>query len=316
MNPASLTAALKEESLQLGFDLVGATPAVASPDFDRLLQWLTKGYAGQMHYFSDRLDAYRHPNSILEGATSVLMLAMNYRSVEPAEAVAGQAKVARYAWGTDYHEVIRVRLHQLADFHRRSVPAAGVRGVVDTAPLFERRFGQLAGLGWIGKNTALINQRLGSWFVLAALLTTEELDYDAPTATDCCGTCRACLDACPTGALVEPGVLDTRKCISYLTIEMRGELSSEERAACGNRLFGCDACQEACPWNRCTPATGETAFYPGANMNPVEISELIALDEVDFRRRFRQTPLWRARRAGILRDLILFAGEINTNPKR
>jgi len=303
MNPVSLAAALKEESLRLGFDLAGATPAVASPDFDRLRQWLADGYAGQMHYIADRLDAYRHPNSILEGAKSILMLAMNYRSVEPVDAGPGQASVARYAWGADYHEVIRVRLHQLADFHRRLAPAAGVRGVVDTAPLLERRFGQLAGLGWIGKNTTLINQRLGSWFFLAALLTTEELEYDEPVAAACCGVCRACLDACPTGALVEPGLLDARKCISYLTIELRGEVPNEHRTSCGDRLFGCDACQEACPWNRHTPSTRETAFYPGLSMNPVEISELLALDDAGFRCRFRHTPLWRAKREGILRNV-------------
>ena len=303
MNPVSLTAALKEESLRLGFDLAGATPAVASPDFERLQQWLADGYAGQMHYIADRVDAYRHPGSILEGVKSVLMLAMNYRSVEPADAGSGQARVARYAWGADYHEVIRVRLHQLADFHRRLVPEANVRGVVDTAPLYERRFGQLAGLGWIGKNTTLINERLGSWFFLAALLTTEALEHDEPAAAACCGTCRACLDACPTGALVEPGRLDARKCISYLTIELRGDVPAEHRASCGNRLFGCDACQEACPWNRHSPSTRETAFYPGPRMNPVEISELAALDEAGFRRRFRQTPLWRVRLEGILRNI-------------
>jgi epoxyqueuosine reductase len=302
MNPVSLTAALTQESLRLGFGLVGATPAIASPDFEWLQQWLAGGNAGQMRYFADRLDAYRHPKFILESAKSILMLAMTYRSAEPAEARPGQAKVARYAWGADYHEVIRPRLHQLADFHRRLVPAAGVRGVVDTAPLFERRFAQLAGLGWIGKNTALINRRLGSWFFLAALLTTEELEYDEPTATDCCGACRACLDACPTGALVEPGILDARKCISYLTVELRGDVTERERASCGARLFGCDACQEACPWNRDTPPTRETAFFPGPDMNPVKISDLLALDEEGFRRRFRHTPLWRIKREGILRN--------------
>jgi len=303
MNPVALAAALKEESLRLGFDLAGATPAAASPDFDRLQRWLADGYAGQMHYIADRLDAYRHPDSILEGVKSILMLAMNYRSVEPADAGPGQARVARYAWGADYHEVARDRLHQLADFHRRLVPTARVRGVVDTAPLLERRFGQLAGLGWIGKNTTLINQRLGSWFFLATLLTTEELDYDEPALSDCCETCRACLDACPTGALVEPGRLDARKCISYLTIELRGDVPKEHRASCGDRLFGCDACQDACPWNRRTPSTLETAFYPGPTMNPVEVSELLALDAAGFRRRFRHTPLWRAKREGILRNV-------------
>ena len=295
MNGLALTTALKEESLRLGFDLVGATPAVAPLGFDRLRQWLADGYSGQMRYFEDRLAAYRHPDQLLDGVKSLLMLAVNYRTAEPAEAGAEQARVSRYAWGADYHEVIRRRLHKLADFHRHLTPAAGVRGVVDTAPLLERQFGQLAGLGWIGKNTMLINERFGSWLFLAALLSTEEMAYDQPSVADRCGSCRSCLDACPTGALVEPHRLDARKCISYLTIELRGPIPPEFRAVCGNRLFGCDACQEACPWNRRTPATAEPAFQPGPGMNPVQLAELAALDEEAFRRRFRHTPLWRAR---------------------
>jgi len=313
MNSVSLTTALKEESSRLGFDLAGATPAIALPDFDHLSRWLADGYAAEMRYFADRLDAYRHPCSVLEGVKSILMLAVNYRTIEPIEPGDGQARVSRYAWGADYHEVIHDRLHQLADFHRKLVPTARVRGVVDTAPLFEKRFGQLAGLGSIGKNTTLVNQRFGSWFFLAALLTTEELVYDEPSAADCCGTCRACLDACPTGALVEPGRLDARKCISYLTTQARGGgavkgdspifAETKTRTVPGGWLFGCDACQEACPWNRHTPSTTELAFYPGPKMNPVEISELPALDEPGFRRRFRHTPLWRASREAILRNL-------------
>ncbi len=302
LNAAALTAALKEESRRLGFDQAGATPAVSSPDFDRFQEWITQGNAGQMHYLADRLDAYRHPHALLPEAKSILMLAMNYRTVEPVEPGPGQAKISRYAWGADYHETIRHRLHQLADFHRQLTPGAGIRGVVDTAPLLERRFGQLAGLGWIGKNTMLINPQLGSWFFLAALLTTEELAYDEPTAADRCGSCRACIDACPTGAIVEPHRLDARKCISYLTIELRGDTPEPWRASCGNRLFGCDACQEVCPWNRRTPTTTEPSFQPGLGMNPVTIAELTALDEDSFRQRFRHTPLWRARREGILRN--------------
>lgn len=301
MNAASLTAALKEESFRLGFDLAGATPAVALPDSERLRQWVADGFSGQMHYIADHLEAYRHPSYVLDGVRSILVLGTNYRTVEPIEPGQGQARVARSAWGTDYHEVIRDRLHQLADFHRRLVPTAGVRGTVDSAPLPEKRLGQLAGLGWIGKHTILINPRFGSWLFLAALLTTEELEYDEPAA-DHCGTCRACLDACPTGALIEPGRIDARKCIAYLTIENRGETPEEHRAACGNWLFGCDACQNACPWNRETPSTSEPAFYPGPKMNPVEISELLALDEAGFRSRFRHTPLWRAKLEGILRN--------------
>ncbi len=302
MTAAALTAALKEESRRLGFDLAGASPAMTPSDFDRFRQWIAQGNAGQMDYLANRLDAYRHPHALLPEAKSILMLAMNYRTVEPSEPGPGQAKVSRYAWGTDYHETIRERLHQLADFHRRITPGAAVRGIVDTAPLLERSFGRQAGLGWIGKNTMLINPELGSWFFLAALLTTEELTYDEPTAGDRCGSCRACIDACPTGALIEPHCLDARKCISYLTIELRGETPEPLRASCGNRLFGCDACQEACPWNRRTPSTSEPSFQPSPGMNPVDLTEITALDEDSFRRRFRHTPLWRARREGILRN--------------
>jgi epoxyqueuosine reductase len=308
MDAAALSAALKEESFRLGFDLAGAAPAVAPPSFDRLRQWLADGFAGRMRYLADRLDAYRDPGRVLEGARSVLMLAANYRTVEPAPAGPGQARVARYAWGGDYHEVLRRRLRKLADLHRRLVPGAGVRGVVDTAPLLEREFGRLAGLGWVGKNTLLIHPRLGSWFFLAALLSTEELVYDEPSGANRCGSCRMCLDACPTGALVEPYRLDARKCISYLTIELHGAVPAELQTACRSRLFGCDACQEACPWNRRTPIGTETAFQPGPGMNPVELAEVLALDEEAFRRRFRHTPLWRPRREGILRNAGLAGG--------
>ena len=303
MNAAVLTAALKDEALRLGFDLVAATPAIASPDFDRLQQWLAEGRAGEMHFFADRLAAYRHPDQLLDGAKSVLMLATNYRTVEPVKPGPGQAAVSRYAWGADYHELIRRRLHGLADYHRRLVPGASVRGVVDTAPLLERQFGRLAGVGWIGKNTLLINERFGSWLFLAALLTSEELAYESSPAADRCGSCRRCLDACPTGALFEPHRLDARKCIGYLTIESRGHMPDEVRGACGRRLFGCDACQEACPWNHQTPITAENGFYPAPGMNPVQLDDVASLDEEGFRRRFRHTPLWRAKREGILRNM-------------
>jgi epoxyqueuosine reductase len=307
MDPISLTAALKEEALRLGFDMAGAAAAITPPDFERLRQWIAEGNAGQMHYLADRLDAYRHPDRVLDGAKSLLMLATNYRTVEPVEPGPGQARVSRYAWGDDYHEVIRQRLHKLADFHRRLVPTAAVRGVVDTAPLLERRYSQLAGLGWIGKNTMLINERLGSWIFLAALLTTEELAYDEPYAANRCGSCRACLDACPTGALVEPNRLDARKCISYLTIELRGEVPAELQSASGDWLFGCDVCQAVCPWNRRAPTTAEPAFQPGPGMNPVNIVELLGMDEEGFRRRFRHTPLWRAKYEGIRRNAMMAA---------
>ncbi|OHB70076.1 MAG: tRNA epoxyqueuosine(34) reductase QueG [Planctomycetes bacterium RBG_13_63_9] len=308
MTPESLTAALKQEAMRLGFELTGAVPAATPPGIGRFEQWLADGYAGEMHYLGDRADAYRHPGHVLDGAEAILMLGSGYRTVEPADTGPGQGRVSRYAWGTDYHELIRQRLHRLADFHRQLVPGVAVRGVVDTAPLLEREFAQLAGLGWIGKNTMLIHRRYGSWILLAALLTSEPLAYDWPCEVDRCGTCRACLDACPTGALVEPRRLDARRCISYLTVELRESISAELREPLGDRLFGCDACQEVCPWNRRAPSSVQRGLRPEAGMNPVGLAELFSLDEAAFGERLRHTPLWRAKRQGILRNAAIVLG--------
>ncbi|NQU21627.1 MAG: tRNA epoxyqueuosine(34) reductase QueG [Candidatus Nealsonbacteria bacterium] len=302
MSPDGLTTALKEEATRLGFDLAGATAAAAPPGIDRFRQWLADGYAADMQYMADRAEAYEHPRHVLDGAKSILMLAMNYRTVEPAPTAAGQGKVARYAWGVDYHDLIRRQLRRLADFHRRLVPDARARGVVDTAPLLERQFAQLAGLGWIGKNTCLINDRFGSWLFLAALLTTEELRHDEPAERDRCGSCRACLDACPTGALAEPYRLDARRCASYLSVELRGPIPPKSCAALGDRLFGCDACQQACPANCDTPATAAEGFQPAPGMNPVALAELFAMDEEGFHQQFGRSPIRRCGREGLLRN--------------
>ncbi len=223
----TISQAIKVWAKRLGFDLCGICPAVAPPGVDRFQAWLEAGYAGEMHYLPDRAEAASDPRYVLDGARSIVMLAMNYRTVEPGSAEPGQGRVSRYAWGGDYHDLIRERLTKLADSLRTLVPAAKVRGVVDTAPLLEREFAQLAGLGWIGKNTLLLNKQMGSWFFLAALLTDLELESDSPHETDHCGTCRACLDACPTQAFVDAYVLDARRCISYLTIELRQPIPLE-----------------------------------------------------------------------------------------
>ena len=300
MSPEDLTARLKAEAQRLGFDLAGATAAVAPPRIGALQQWLADGFAGQMEYIPRRAAAYEHPKHVLDGVRSLLMLALAYRTEEPAEPAPGQGMIARYAWGTDYHDVIRERLHALADFHRQLTPGAAVRGVVDTAPLLEREFAELAGLGWVGKNTLLLNRRLGSWFFLAALLTSETLVYDEPMTTGHCGTCRACIDACPTGAIVEPYRLDARKCISYLTIELREPIPPEQRESIGPRIFGCDICQDVCPFNRRPPPTAEPAFQPRPDSNPIELAELLRMDEAAFAERFRGSPVLRARRRGLL----------------
>jgi epoxyqueuosine reductase len=237
------------------------------------------------------------------------MLGLHYRTAEPAAAEIGQGRVARYAWGTaDYHDLIRERLHDLADYLRQLVPDAATRGVVDTAPLLEREFAQLAGLGWIGKNTLLLNRDAGSYFFLAALLTDVELAYDAPQESDHCGSCAACLDACPTNAFPQAGVLDASRCVSYLTIELRDHVPAALRAGIGDWVFGCDVCQEVCPWNRFAPVSAIAELQPLESMNPVELAELFSLSEADFRRRFRKTPLWRPHREGLLRNAAIVLG--------
>jgi epoxyqueuosine reductase len=282
---------------------------MAPPGAARLGEWLAAGYAGQMRYLADRREAYADPNRVLDGVRSIVMVAMNYRTAEPTEAAAGQGRVSRYAWGdTDYHDLIRQRLNGLAEQILELSPAAQVRGVVDTAPLLEREFAQLAGLGWIGKNTLLLNRDAGSWFFLGALLTDIELQYDAPHETDHCGTCRACLDACPTDAFPQPYVLDASRCISYLTIELRDTIPDELRSGVGDWLFGCDVCQDVCPWNSRAPISTHAAFEPRADSNPTDLIALFALSDEEFRARFRKTPLWRPRRRGILRNAAIVLG--------
>lgn len=309
MDPAKLTNDLKRFAGELGFSQCGVCPAVSPSGASRLDEWLAAGYAGEMHYLADRRDAYDHPGHVLDGVRSVVMLAMNYRTAEPAAAGEGQGRVSRYAWGeTDYHDLIRDRLNSLCDFLSAELPTARIRGVVDTAPFLEREFAQLAGLGWVGKNTLLLNREHGSWFFLAALLTDIELAYDAAHETDHCGTCRACLDACPTGAFPQPYVLDATRCISYLTIELRGAIPAELRPGMGDWLFGCDVCQDVCPWNSRAPLSREAAFAPRANSNPIDLIALFDLDDAAFRARFRHTPLWRARRRGVLRNAAIALG--------
>jgi epoxyqueuosine reductase len=309
MNVVELTKELKQKAMDLGFCLTGATPAVAPPGVARLDEWLAAGYAGQMDYLADRRDAYEHPRHVLDGVRSILMLAIDYTTAVPKATQPGEGRVSRYAWGShDYHDLVRARLNELADMLRNRVASAQVRGVVDTAPLMERELAQLAGLGWIGKNTLLLNRDRGSWFFLAALLTDLELAYDAPYESDHCGSCRACLDACPTNAFPEPYVLDASRCISYLTIELRDAMPLELRAGVGDWLFGCDVCQEVCPWNSRAQVSHEPAFAPLRESNPLALAELFDLDEAEFRRRYRHTALWRSKRRGLLRNAAIVLG--------
>ncbi len=270
--------------------------------------WLENGYAGEMQYLEKRASAYSHPSHVLDGCRSVLMLALPYRTVEPSVTGHESGKVARYALGElDYHDVIHERLKQLKRWLEERSPGALVRGVVDTAPLLEREFAEAAGLGWVGKNTLLLNRAWGSYFFLAALLTDLTLDVDPPQDKGYCGTCTACLDACPTDAFVEPYVLDATRCLSYLTIEHRGPIDDKLAEHFDQWIFGCDICQEVCPWNRKAKFSEETVFQPYAKLADLSIEELLQLNESSFRERFRHTPMWRTKRRGMIRNGMLIA---------
>jgi len=267
-----------------------------------------------MTYLSARLDAYRHPSRLLAGVRSLLMLAVSYRTVGPAPTEPGQGRVSCYAWSArDYHDILHGKLRQLGQFARQLWSGVQVRGVVDTAPLLEREFAGLAGLGWIGKNTMLMNREAGSWLFLAALLLDQDLDFDRSCSEQHCGNCTACLDACPTRALSQPYVLDATRCISYLTIELQGPIPRDLRPMIGDHVFGCDVCQAVCPWNRRAERSASDTFLPIAELNPLSLAELFELDDAAFRARFRGTPLLRARRRGLLRNAAIVLGNRPTS---
>lgn len=309
--PERLEDRLRDRAEQLGFELCGIAAAVAPSGIGALQDWIDAGFAGEMGYIPRRAGAYQHPENVLPGVRSVVMVAMNYHDGGRTESASvNGGRVAKYATGAaDYHDVLKQRLKQLAAFLHEQRPGCRTRPVVDTAPLLERDFARLAGLGWFGKNTMLINRRLGSWLFLGALLTDVRLEPDAPHQTSHCGTCTRCLDACPTDAFVEPYVLDARRCISYLTIELRDQPVPEAlRDGMGDWVFGCDVCQDVCPWNRKAPPSGEPAFAPVSDLAPADLSWLLSLSESDFRQRFRGTPLERPGRSGVLRNAAIAAG--------
>jgi epoxyqueuosine reductase len=312
----ALETRLKAEAHRLGFARVGIAPASEADGFERLQAWLDHGYAGEMVYLHRFAEQRRHPRGVLLQVRSVLMVAMRYAADDPADAPSPRAhpqavpvRIARYARGPDYHGVIWDRLNALRAWLEQQVPECVARGVCDTAPLLERDFARRAGLGWFGKNTMLIDKREGSYFLLGALLTDLELAADAPFTAQHCGTCTACLDACPTDAFPAPGVLDARRCISYLTIELRGSVPDELRPGIGDWLFGCDVCQEVCPWNR-RAAPGHPDLAARSDLTALDPIELLGLSDAEFRRRFRGTALFRPRRAGLLRNAALVLGNV------
>lgn len=305
----TLTQGIKTQAARLGFDDVGIAPAVHAPDHPRFLQWLAAGHAAEMAYLSRHAQARAHPGSILEGARSVVMTATIYGHTSQAtEESPRTGKVARYARGQDYHRVLWNRLEQLLDWIKTQRDSVRGRAVVDTAPLLERDFARQAGLGWIGKNTMLIGRRTGSFTFLGALLLDLELDYDAPFQPNHCGTCTRCLDACPTDAFVAPYQLDARRCISYWTIEKRTPLTPYESENLHGWVFGCDICQEVCPWNRKAPPGREPAFQPRPELASPDLIDWLEAEPESLQSTIRGTALQRARRTGLLRNAALLLG--------
>ena len=318
---SSLEQRIKQQAHALGFELAGIAAATAADSFDRLRTWLDRGFAGHMDYMHRQAEARRHPCAILPEVRSMVMVAMNYKpkdTEQETETDEQSGKVARYARGMDYHLVLRERLHRLLTWLQEEVPGCQGRGVVDTAPLLERDFARRAGLGWIGKNTMLLNKRLGSYLFLGALLLDLELRPDPVHETSHCGTCTACLDACPTQAFAGPGVLDARRCLSYLTIELKTSVPGEMRDSIQDWLFGCDICQDVCPWNRKSPSANAAnslvaqpdrlCYEPSPGLEYVDLLQLLVLSEEEFSRRFHGTALMRAGRRGLLRNAALILG--------
>ncbi|MBV6430344.1 MAG: Epoxyqueuosine reductase [Bryobacteraceae bacterium] len=299
---------LKFLAREAGFELAGI--AAAEPLGDRLWygDWVRRGMAGRMSYLTDhRAELRMDPKSLLPSARTILCTGKVYNGPQAYSTTRTRRElgwISRYAWGEDYHRIVRQGLEKVA----AQLEGVEHRICVDTAPLLERGYARMAGLGWIGRNTCLINQNLGSWVFLGEMLLSAELTPDTPVA-DRCGTCRRCIDACPTGALV-PGPhgweLDSRLCISYLTIELRGPIEEQHRARMGWHVFGCDICQDVCPWNRRATLTTEPAFSPGFESPPLE--ELASVTEKEFREMFRGSPIERARYRGFLRNVAVAMG--------
>lgn len=311
----SITAAVKQFAREAGFELAGIAPIGEFPELEHFSNWVAAGHAGEMKYMEARDDAGRlkraSPQSVFPWARSVIVCAVNYNTSYPYSTQIhdpGRGWVARYAWSSeDYHDVVMRKLRVVEERLRKAVPGLESRCYVDTGPLVERAYAKYAGVGWTGKNTCLINQEMGSWLFLGVILTSLDLSSDLP-APDRCGTCTRCIEACPTDAFIGPYQLDANLCISYLTIEKRGAISEELREQMGQHIFGCDICQDVCPWNRKAPATEAKEFQPREELIHPALESLAELTEEEFREKFRGSPLKRAKRSGLRRNTVIALG--------
>jgi epoxyqueuosine reductase len=300
-----IAAAIKSRARDLGFDLCGIARADDYPELQFLSEWLDRGYAATMGWMHRSADKRADVRRVVPNARSVIVTATLYNTERPYSAAldADVARISRYAWGDDYHDVLTERLEALVTWMRAASPDPfEARAYVDTGPVQERVYAQYAGLGWIGKNTCLINPEIGSWLFLGEIITTLDLEADTE-GLEQCGSCTACLEACPTGALVEPGVLDSARCLSYLTIEHRGDIPAEYHGALGMQVYGCDVCQEVCPYNQPAPVTPDTPWQPRAGLDLPRLVDLASQSDDELRALVRGTPMTRAKVAGLRRNL-------------
>ncbi|MFQ5962499.1 MAG: tRNA epoxyqueuosine(34) reductase QueG, partial [Candidatus Methylomirabilales bacterium] len=308
-----LSRRVKDLAREVGFDLVGISAVVPPPHGESFSDWLRRGFAGEMAYIERGATKRLHPGDFLPWAKSIVSVALNYyaplhREDGPEDGLRGW--ISRYAWGDDYHEIMEARLEELLTRIRAECgESVEGRAYVDTGPVLEREFSALAGIGWIGKNTTLIHPRRGSWFFLGELFLGLELESDR-SIRDRCGACDLCIQACPTGALVGPYLLDSRRCISYLTIELKGSMPREMRPLIGDHIFGCDICQDVCPYNKKARPTSEDGFWPREDQYVPDLIPLLTLTEDGFRRRFKGSPIRRAKRRGLLRNVAVALGNL------
>jgi epoxyqueuosine reductase len=294
----------------LGFDLCGIAPADSFPELAFLREWIDRGYAGEMAYIPRSADRRADVRAVVPGARSVIVTGTLYNTVQPyhTQPDRGAAIISRYAWGDDYHDVIEARLEALLAWMRsESAEPFDAKAYVDTGPVQERVYAQYGGLGWIGKNTCLINPALGSWLFLSEIICTLALEHDA-AGIDQCGACTRCLDACPTDALVEPGVLDSTRCLSYLTIEIKGAIPVALRAPMDTLVYGCDICQDVCPYNQAAPQSEDPAWQPRAGLRLPGLVDLWRQPDAELRSRFKGTAMTRAKLTGIRRNLAVAIG--------
>ena len=311
-DPAQLAQSIKDWGRELGFQQVGIADIELDEHERRLHEWLAAGYQGEMDYMAAHGHKRSRPAELVEGTLRVISVRMDYLpgDTEMTRRLADpeQAYVSRYALGRDYHKLVRKRLQQLAERIQAVVGPFGHRAFVDSAPVLEKALAQQAGLGWIGKNTLLLNRKAGSWFFLGELFVDLPLPVDEPVTRDHCGSCQACLDICPTGAFAGERLLDARRCISYLTIELKGAIPPELRPLIGNRVFGCDDCQLVCPWNRFARPTGESDFLPRHGLDSSQLAALFRWSEEEFLQRTEGSPLRRAGYQRWLRNLAVGLG--------